>query len=234
MSLTTKLVLFAGFIFFMLLMAASYRKRRKRIIFFGDSLTELGALYGGYIQRLNTYLNDADLAEKFELIGMGKSGDKIADLQKRLSKDILERGTEMVIILIGVNDVWHKYTHNTGTPADTFIQVYNTIVEKLNAASVKIVVCTPPLIGENINQQTQVNIDLENICTEVRKLAAHHELPLVDLRVAFRNYLSENNPENAFQGILTNDGIHLNEKGNQLIASEIWKVLEEDILLKER
>jgi len=44
---------------------------------------------------------------------------------------------------------------------------------------------------------------------------------LVDLRKAFKQYISENNPENKAKGILTTDGVHLNNKGSKLIAENM-------------
>ena len=50
-------------------------------------------------------------------------------------------------------------------------------------------------------------------------------LPLVDLRKAFLDYNLKNNSENKESGILTGDRVHLNEKGNQVVAEEMWKVI---------
>jgi lysophospholipase L1-like esterase len=49
---------------------------------------------------------------------------------------------------------------------------------------------------------------------------------LCDLRKAFHDYLVLNNKENKPQGILTYDGVHLNDEGNRLVAREILKYLE--------
>jgi lysophospholipase L1-like esterase len=47
----------------------------------------------------------------------------------------------------------------------------------------------------------------------------------VDLRKVFLDYNLSNNKDNVAQGILTNDGVHLNEKGNAVVAEEMLKVL---------
>ena len=39
------------------------------------------------------------------------------------------------------------------------------------------------------------------------------------------DYISENNTENVYKGILTSDGVHLNNQGNKLIADEMLKFL---------
>jgi len=49
---------------------------------------------------------------------------------------------------------------------------------------------------------------------------------LVDLRKSFLEYGKQFNPENKESGILTSDRVHLNEKGNELVAAEMWKVIK--------
>ena len=143
---------------------------------------------------------------------------------KRLG-DILEKGCDMVVMYIGVNDVWHKFTHNTGTDVETFEQVYSAIVERIKSAYIKLILCTPAVIGEKIQQTNIADIELEKVCAIIRKIASDYDLPLVDLRKTFTQYLLEKNIENMESGILTSDGVHLNEKGNQMVANEIWTTI---------
>jgi hypothetical protein len=49
---------------------------------------------------------------------------------------------------------------------------------------------------------------------------------LVDLRKVFLDYNKTNNPDNKESGILTTDRVHLNEKGNELVAAEMWKAVK--------
>jgi len=39
-------------------------------------------------------------------------------------------------------------------------------------------------------------------------------------------YISENNPENKSKGVLTTDGVHLNNLGSKLIANEMIKFIK--------
>ena len=229
MSLTVKLVLFAAFIGFMLLMASSYRKRKKKIIFFGDSITEAGALFGGYIQRIATYMQNEDVAAKYDLAGMGKSGNKAVDLLARMDKDILERGADLVLIFIGINDVWQKYKSGEGTSEKQFGEAYKSMLEKLRIADIKFILCSPTVIGERIFGENEADHDLEVFSGIIKKLGEEFEVPVVDLRSAFKNQLAILNLNNDSQGILTYDGVHLNEQGNRLVASEIWEVMKVEI-----
>ncbi|MEJ7830121.1 MAG: G-D-S-L family lipolytic protein, partial [Segetibacter sp.] len=60
-----------------------------------------------------------------------------------------------------------------------------------------------------------------------RNIASNHNLPLADLRQAFLTHNLTNNSADEQAGILTTDGVHLNEAGNQLVAEEMWKVLKQ-------
>jgi lysophospholipase L1-like esterase len=60
----------------------------------------------------------------------------------------------------------------------------------------------------------------------IRRIASKNSLALVDLRKAFLDYNLKNNPDNKDRGILTTDRVHLNAKGNQLVAEEMWKVIK--------
>ena len=57
------------------------------------------------------------------------------------------------------------------------------------------------------------------------------EIPVVHLREAFRNVLVQTNENDVVAGILTRDGVHLNERGNNLVAEEIWMVMRNEIAL---
>ncbi|NJL45036.1 MAG: hypothetical protein HC922_03395 [Leptolyngbyaceae cyanobacterium SM2_3_12] len=51
-----------------------------------------------------------------------------------------------------------------------------------------------------------------------RTVAATSGAHLCDLRRAFEQYLRIHNPNQLYEGILTSDGVHLNDRGNRLVA----------------
>lgn len=44
---------------------------------------------------------------------------------------MLKKEPAIVVIYIGVNDVWHKRTGGTGTDADKFERFYSAMIKKL-------------------------------------------------------------------------------------------------------
>jgi len=202
------------------------KQKKQRIVFFGDSITQAGANSGGYIMRIDSMCNKEGLKESYEFFGAGISGNKVYDLYLRMEDDVLAKNPDKVFIYIGVNDVWHKSTSGTGTDLDKFEKFYAAIIKKLLDKNIKVVLCTPATIGEKNDYSNQQDGDLNEYSKTIRRLATKNNLSLIDLRKLFVDYNVANNPENKTKGILTTDGVHLNAKGNQLVADEMWKLIK--------
>ena len=203
-------------------------QKKQRIIFFGDSITQQGADPGGYIMRIDSMCTREGLKIKFEFTGAGISGNKVYDLYLRMEEDVLKKKPAVVIIYIGVNDVWHKSLLGTGTDEDKFEKFYQAIINKLKEKKIKIIICTPAVIGEKKDSSNPQDAEMNQYSKIIRALAQKNNLPIVDLRKTFIGYYLSNNPENRSKGILTIDGVHLNAKGNQLVADEMWKVIKKN------
>jgi lysophospholipase L1-like esterase len=159
------------------------------------------------------------------LIGAGISGNKVYDLYLRMEEDVMSRNPDLVIIWIGVNDVWHKQLSGTGTDPDKFEKFYGAILKKLKAKNIKVILCTPATIGEKIDFTNPQDGDLNKYSQIIRNLAKSNNCGLVDLREIFHTYDLKNNPENKESGILTLDRVHLNDQGNQLVADKMLELL---------
>jgi lysophospholipase L1-like esterase len=201
-------------------------QQRKKVIFFGDSITEAAVKPKGYIEVLKAMLVKQQLDSRYDLIGSGIGGNKVYDLYLRLEEDVLSKNPDVVVIYIGVNDVWHKQSSGTGTDPDKFLRFYRAILAKLKAANIKVILCTPAVIGERTDFSNQLDGDLNRYSNMIREMATKEQLPLVDLRKAFLDYNLKNNTSNKESGILTSDRVHLNEAGNNLVAESMWKVLK--------
>ncbi|MBS1665713.1 MAG: SGNH/GDSL hydrolase family protein [Bacteroidetes bacterium] len=199
-------------------------KKPQKVIFFGDSITQQGAKPGGYITRMRDALAKQNNTD-YELIGAGIGGNKIYDLYLRMEDDVLSQNPDVVFIYIGVNDVWHKASSGTGTDADKFEKFYTAIINKLLDKHIRVILCTPAVIGEKTDFTNQQDGDLNAYSQIVRNLAQKWHCSLVDLREAFHNYELKNNPGNKESTILTVDKVHLNDNGNQLVADKMLEAL---------
>jgi lysophospholipase L1-like esterase len=194
----------------------------KKIIFFGDSITQQGVKPGGYVNLIKKALDSS----KYEVIGAGIGGNKIYDLYLRLEDDVLNKKPDLVVIYIGVNDVWHKKTSHTGTDLDKFLKFYQALISKIQNGNAKVILCTPAVIGEKKGGRNDMDTELDKFSEAIRQLALKNKLPLVDLRNQFVTYDLANNPEDAEKGVLTTDGVHLNPKGNQAVADALLPLLK--------
>jgi lysophospholipase L1-like esterase len=203
-----------------------FQPPRKKVIFFGDSITEAAVKPGGYIQLMDSLIAAGNKSSQYELVGAGISGNKIYDLYLRIEDDVIKQRPDIVVIYVGVNDVWHKASSGTGTDYSKFGRFYEAVVNKLQAAGAKVIVCTPAVIGERTDHSNQQDGDLNLYSQWLRTFCANRQLPLVDLRNIFIRYNLENNPQNKESGILTTDRVHLNAAGNLLVATSLWKAVE--------
>jgi lysophospholipase L1-like esterase len=195
----------------------------KRILFFGDSITKAGALKGGYIDLIRQAVYNKNKQKDFELTSAGIDGNKVYDLYLRMDTDVLNKNPAIVVVYIGINDIWHK-TSGTGTDIEKYEIFYRAIIKKLQEKNINIILCTASVIGEKQKANAQ-DADLEAYLAIIRKLAVEYNCLLADLRAAFMNYEIQHNTGNKELGILTTDGVHLNDRGNQLVAEEMMKVL---------
>ena len=202
------------------------KQKKMRVIFFGDSITQAGVSPGGYIVRIDSMSKKEGVGDNYEFTGAGIGGNKVYDLYLRMETDVLAKNPDIVIIYVGVNDVWHKATYGTGTDPDKFENFYQAIIDKLKAKNIKVILCTPATIGEKTDFSNQQDGDLNKYSSIIRGIAAKNNLPVVDLRKSFLAYNLSNNPDNKEKGILTSDGVHLNAKGNQLVADEMWAAIK--------
>jgi lysophospholipase L1-like esterase len=221
-----RLLLRAALLLILFIIAVSLTVQKPtRIVFFGDSITEAGAKPGGFIMRIGDALTQKGLASQYELLGAGVGGNKVYDLYLRMEDDVMAKKPDVVVIWVGVNDVWHKASSGTGTDADKFEKFYTAIINKLLDKHIRVILCTPAVIGEKTDFTNQQDGDLNSYSQIIRNLAQKFHCGLVDLRELFHNYELQNNPGNADRGVLTVDRVHLNEKGNQLVADKMLETL---------
>ncbi|SIN82732.1 Lysophospholipase L1 [Chitinophaga niabensis] len=195
--------------------------KKKKVIFFGDSITQAGVGPEGYITQMKSILP----SDGYELIGAGIGGNKVYDLYLRMEDDVLNKQPDIVVIYIGVNDVWHKSTHGTGTDLDKFEKFYRALIKKIQANNAKVVLCTPAVIGEKKDGDNAQDADLNKFSDVIRKISEDTKLPLCDLRKLFMDYNLRHNTENNEKGILTSDRVHLNKEGNALVAKSLSDII---------
>ncbi|MDB5311832.1 MAG: family lipolytic protein [Gemmataceae bacterium] len=202
-------------------------KKGERIVFLGDSITQGGVSPKGYVTLVKKTLAEKHADLGAEVIGAGVSGNKVPDLQKRLEKDVLGKKPTLVVIYIGINDVWHgEKDPARGTSPEKYEAGLKEIIGKIKDGGARVVLCTPTVIGEKKAGTNKLDAKLDEYADLSRKVAADTGAQLCDLRTAFQDYLTKNNAADNEKGVLTTDRVHLNEAGNKLVADTILATID--------
>ena len=205
---------------------ASSQKLKKddRIVFLGDSITAAGVRPKGYVTLTGKAIAKAYPDLNVKVFGAGISGHKVPDCQKRLDRDVIEKNPTIVVIYIGINDVWH-WNANRGTKKEDFESGLHDLIKRIKAAGARVILCTPTVIGEKTDGTNKFDKMLDEYSDISRKVAAETKSQLLDLRKLFLAYLKKHNTNNAARGVLTGDTVHLNEKGNSFLAGLVLDAL---------
>ena len=133
----------------------------------------------------------------------------------------------IVVIYIGINDVWHgEKDPARGTLPETFKTGLTDVIGKCQEAGR----ASGALHAErdrrkDRRREQRSTSKLDEYSDISRDVAKEMKLPLCDLRKAFVDYLKENNKDNKDKGILTGDRVHLNDAGNQFVADTMLQVI---------
>jgi len=177
---------------------------------------------------MDSIIKEEGKSKHYELIGAGISGHRVEDLYKRFDRDVLSKSPNAVVIWIGVNDVWHgKFV--TDSNKMMFSYYYSSILQQLKERGIKVIMCTPGVVGEKKGQINKLDAGLNECSDSIRAIAKRFKCPLIDLRKKFVKYNEKHNEANADKGILTSDGVHLNKVGNLFVAEKMWVVMRKKI-----
>ena len=197
-----------------------------RIVFLGDSITEQGAKQPkGYVNLISDALKEKHKDLGIEVIGAGVSGNKVPDIQARMERDVLSKKPTVVVIYIGINDVWHgEKDPAKGTPKDKYEAGLRDVIKRCQDAGARVVLCTPSVIGEKNDGSNVNDPKLDEYSDVSRAVAKDLKASVCELRQAFQAYEKDHNADNKEAGVLTGDKVHLNDAGNQFVAEQILKM----------
>jgi lysophospholipase L1-like esterase len=189
-------------------------KKGDRIIFFGDSLTELAQKAGpkGYVSLVREKLKEKNLDIEVDAVATG--GHTVPDLLARLDRDVIAKKPTIVVIQIGCNDARR-------IDRAKFKAGLEELIDRLQAAKIQVVLCSLTSVGEKHDGSNKDDTKLEEFAAIAREVAKAKNVPLNDLRRAFVEYWKKNNPDNKASGLLTYDGNHFNDTGHKFVAERM-------------
>ena len=201
--------------------------RKIKLVFQGDSITDAGRdkrnyhdVGPGYPKYASEILVANHPEIDFEFINFGISGNRTDQLFDRLYEDALKFEPDIISILIGINDIWHR-KNNIFTTDEQFALNYRTILklikEKTNA---KIVMMTPFVL--DAEDKDWLKAYLENIKPIVHQLAEEFADEYIRLDLLFEEAM-KTQPEPRYYSA---DGVHPNENGREFIGKIYAETIE--------
>jgi lysophospholipase L1-like esterase len=202
------------------------------IVFQGDSITDCGrdrnskdanaagALGNGYA----LYAAGASLAARPErglkFYNRGISGNKVPDLMQRWRADTIDLQPDILSILIGVNDFWHKLDLGyTGTVADYEAQYLSLLDETRRALPKVYLIIFEPFVLRCGAVTARWFPEFDQRRAAAARVAAHANATFVPLQAIFDRKVRSSPPPPEYWAA---DGVHPTPAGHAVIANE-WR-----------
>ncbi len=207
-----------------------------KILFYGDSITdgnrdrefqeEAFLPYGlgtGYVNAIASELLYSN-PNAYEIVNTGISGNKVVDLYQRMKIDCWKYQPDVLSILVGVNDVRHKFKNGNGVEIERYEQVYRMLLEdtKKRFPNIKIILLEPFIQWgwktEEHFEQLKAVYDYAKV---VKKLSQEYGALFVPLQSVLDEYAEKFGAHKALV-----DGVHPSVAGARVIANEWLKVFQ--------
>ncbi|MGI8510144.1 MAG: SGNH/GDSL hydrolase family protein [Gemmatimonadaceae bacterium] len=199
------------------------------VLFQGDSITDAGrdrritaanvalALGTGYPLLIASRLLRAEPERNWQFFNRGVSGDKVPDLQARWSADTIALRPDILSVLVGVNDFWHKRLKGyTGTTADYESEYVATLTTTRRVFPALRLVVLEPFVLRYRSVDATWFPDFDERRAAAARVASRVGATFVQLQDAFNAASARTGP-----AYWTADGIHPTPAGHALIA-ERW------------
>lgn len=201
-----------------------------RIVFFGDSITDcdrdrndIKSLGNGYVKVLADKLRPIYPDMDIDLINKGVSGNEVCDLLARVNRDVIDLQPDAVVIMIGINNVIHKFKYGKELDFKQFERDLVALITALKEAGIVVIFLEPFLLPapDKKRMRPVFNKELEiihRICVEMcDEFVAYDEM---------FNGLCETMPYTMY----SEDGVHPTYKGSNLIANTSIKAIRKHLM----
>ena len=198
-----------------------------KIVFQGDSITDAGRdkrnyhdMGKGYPKFATELIKESFPGVDFEFINQGISGNRTDQLFDRLYPDAIAFEPDVISILIGINDVWHRHSHGREMTDEQFEANYRALLESVRRETqAKILILCPFLLPSSDKESWRDEV--ERIGEIVRRLADEYADAYLPLDEKFAAAL----PTAPTPMHYSDDGVHPNAAGAKFIGGLYCKAI---------
>ncbi len=203
--------------------------KKIKILFQGDSITDAGRDKRNYHDMGPGYPHYASEQIKLdfpntelEFINLGISGTRSGQLLDRAYRDIILIDADIISVLIGINDIWHRYGADKVDTSDERIALhYRTLMSKLKTeTNAKIVAISPYVL--DAPDKVQIKSDLDNILPMIKEVAKEYADVYIPLDELFAEAI-KTQPQPMYYSA---DGIHPNDNGARFIGKHYAEAIK--------
>ena len=200
----------------------------EKVLFIGDSITDAGRFEDpermgyGYVRLFRDlcWVRYPELA--FEFVNRGVSGDTIRHLDVRWERDVIAVRPDVLIVSIGVNDVWRQL-EEPANPEEVSLEEFTATYRRLlsrtrEMVGCRLLLCEATIIGETRAAPHNPIVDWYN--EAIAGLAEEFEAALVPMNQAFWRVIDA-----APSRRWTSDGVHPLSNGHTLMAVTLFETL---------
>ena len=205
---------------------AAEEKPIVKIVFFGDSITESGRnlldpedLGVGYVKIAAGKLRLLYPDTNFKFVNRGVGGERTAELLKRVKKDVVDENPDYVVLEVGINDVWCRFSRGEEVTPEAFRANYLSLVDTILATGAKLFLIQPYALKMGDKQRFRPFLSRFN--EAIREIAQEKDIALVPVDEIFMGVTQDIDPAQ-----FATDGVHPTHRGCRYIADLLIKELK--------
>ena len=200
------------------------------VLFQGDSITDAGrnrasadansagALGSGYPLLVTSAVLAARPGAALRFYNRGISGNKVPDLQQRWTGDTIDLKPDVLSILIGVNDFWHKLDHGYNGTVQDYEQQYNALLDATREALPRVhLIVLEPFVLRTGAVDARWFPEFDQRRAAAARVATRARATFVPLQTVF-NQQTRSAPPDYWAA----DGVHPTPAGHAVIAEQ-WR-----------
>ena len=205
------------------------------ILFQGDSITDAGrekekelpnsaVSFGrGYAFLAASSLLNSMPEKELTIYNRGISGNKVFQLADRWEKDCLNLKPDLLSILIGVNDYWHKRNDKYDGTIDVYENDYRKLLKrtKERLPGIKLIICEPFYVLETRAVDESWVEPMKKYQAAAKRISDEFNAIWVPFQKVFDEAV-----KHAPGKYWTGDGVHPSMAGAQLMAEAWLKAVE--------